>query len=281
MTEKVDLAAYFARIGYEGARHPTLATLAALQVRHPAAIAFENLDPVLARPVTLDLPSLEEKLVRSGRGGYCFEQNGLFIRVLAELGFQVTGLSARVLRGRPEEQSPRSHMLIKVEIDGESYVADVGFGGLTPTAPLRLFETGEQETPHGLFRILPIGDDFDLQALAGGQWETQYRFSLDRYFLQDYESLNWYRATHPASPFVNNLMAARALPGRRLGLFNNQYTERDAAAAEEPLRRTLSSAGEIAEILESQFGIALPEPRAKIERALARILKPAQTTPRA
>ncbi len=202
------------------------------------------------------------------------EQNGLFLRVLTAVGFKAEGLSARVLRGRPEEDSPRSHMLIRVELGGTSYIADVGFGSLTLTGPLRLFSEDEQETPHGLFRIVPAGKDFELKALAGGQWETQYRFSLDRYFMQDYESLNWYRATHPDSPFVNNLMAARALPGRRLGLFNNQFTVRDAQGREFS-RRILSSAGEIADILESEFAIVLPKPRAEVERALARFV-PAQ-----
>lgn len=272
MTEAVDLDAYFARISYAGPRRPTRETLSALQLLHPAAIPFENLDPALQRPVKLDVASLEGKLVRGGRGGYCFEQNGLFIRVLAALGFKVTGLSARVLRGRPEEDSPRSHMLIRVDIDGEAFLADVGFGSLTLTAPVRLFSEAEQSTPHGLFRIVRKADDFDLQAFSESRWETQYRFSLDRYFLQDYESLNWYRATHPESNFVRNLMAARALPGRRLGLLNNVFTVRDAAGIAEPQRRTLATPGEIAEILETELGIALPLARPEMERALARFI---------
>ena len=66
-----DLAAYFARIGYDGPRTPTLETLRAIQSLHPQAIAFENLNPLLATPVRLDIESLEEKLIRSRRGGYC------------------------------------------------------------------------------------------------------------------------------------------------------------------------------------------------------------------
>src|SRR5581483_6802547 len=74
-TMNLDLDAYFRRIGYAGARTPTLQTLRALQALHPQAIAFENLDPLLGRPVNLDLGSLQDKIVHSGRGGYCFEQN--------------------------------------------------------------------------------------------------------------------------------------------------------------------------------------------------------------
>ncbi len=85
----IDLGAYFKRIGYDGPRTNTLETLRALHLLHPQAIPFENLDPLLKRPVKLDLPSLEAKLVAGGRGGYCFEQDLLFAQVLSALGFKV------------------------------------------------------------------------------------------------------------------------------------------------------------------------------------------------
>ena len=275
MAKTVDLEAYFTRIGYAGPRNASLDTLRALHLLHPAAIAFENLDPFLKRGVKLDLPSLEEKLVRGRRGGYCFEQNGLFLHVLGAMGFKAVGLAARVLRGRLEEESPRSHMLIRIELDDAAYIADVGFGSFALTAPLRLFDESAQKTPHGIFRLRPAGAEFEEQALVGGEWETQYRFSLHEQMMQDYEALNWYRATHPDSPFVNNLMVSRAPPGRRLGLFNNQFTVRDTEAGVIS-RRSLGTAGEIAEILVAEFGIALPEPRTDLERALARLV-PAPT----
>ena len=98
-----DLDAYFARIGYRGPREATLDVLKQLHALHPRAIAFENLDSFLGRPVRLDLASLEQKLVHARRGGYCFEQNTLFWKVLTALGFSVTGLAARVLWNQPED----------------------------------------------------------------------------------------------------------------------------------------------------------------------------------
>ncbi|MFP5307569.1 MAG: arylamine N-acetyltransferase, partial [Gammaproteobacteria bacterium] len=41
VTAPVDLDAYCTRIGYDGPRTPTLATLRALHQLHPAAIVFE------------------------------------------------------------------------------------------------------------------------------------------------------------------------------------------------------------------------------------------------
>ena len=105
--EAIDLDLYFQRIGYTGGRSPTLQVLRALQRAHPAVIPFESLDPLLGRPVRLDTASLEAKLLRGGRGGYCFENNGVFWRVLEGIGFRVTPLSARS-RGPSSAPAPRA-----------------------------------------------------------------------------------------------------------------------------------------------------------------------------
>ena len=104
MSETFDLDAYFGRIGYAGPRAADMATLQAIQALHPAAIAFENLDPLLGRPVRLDLASIQQKLIGTRRGGYCFEQNTLLAAALEALGFKVTRLAARVRWMLPPER---------------------------------------------------------------------------------------------------------------------------------------------------------------------------------
>ena len=84
---------------------PRWNTLRALHALHPAAIPFENFDPLLGRPVLLDLAALQDKLVRRKRGGYCFEHNTLFRAALEGLGFTVTSLASRVL-GAPRRTAP-------------------------------------------------------------------------------------------------------------------------------------------------------------------------------
>jgi len=275
MSDTLDLESYFERIGYDGPREPTLETLRALHLKHPAAIPFENLNPILGLPVPIDLASIEAKLVHAKRGGYCFEQNALFWAVLERLGFTATGLAARVLRGgKPAVQSPRSHMMLRVELAEGSYIADIGFGGTTLTAPLLLFNESAQETPHGRFRVIQVGEEYEEQMQLDGEWQPQYRFALQEYFPQDYESLNWYRATHPQSPFVNILQVARALPDRRLGLRDNQYAVRHLDGRSE--KKVLANAREIMDVLERDFEIALPEPLSKLESALGRILEKLQ-----
>jgi N-hydroxyarylamine O-acetyltransferase len=253
---ETDLSAYFDRIGYDGPVQPTLGVLTELHRLHPAAIPFENLDPFLNRPVDLEPGAIRRKLVGNGRGGYCFEQNLLFMEVLGTIGFKVSGLAARVLWNQPEDAiTPRSHMLVRVELDGRTWIADVGFGGLTQTAPILLEPGREQQTPHEPFRVAEAEGYFRMQAHAGGAWRTLYRFDLQPQFPVDYAVSSYYLSTSPASHFRSNLICARALPGRRLALLNNRLTTHHADGPSE--RVEFADPAELADALASQFGIAL------------------------
>jgi len=263
MADGVDIGAYFRRIDYTGSRAPTLETLAGILLRHPQAIAFETLDPLLKRPISLDRKALEDKMLHAGRGGWCFEQNLLLRDVLEDIGFRVTGLAARVLWNVPEGvPRARSHMLLKVEgIGAATYIADVGFGGLTLTAPLQLVPDIEQPTPHETFRLLGSGsgvaDNYVLQALVRGVWKPLYSFDLQPQLLVDYQVSNWHLERHPESPFVNNLMVARVDPDRRYGLFNNKLSTHHRGGDSEQI--TLATAAEMRQALERVFRIRLPD----------------------
>src|SRR5262249_52711965 len=219
MTPSFDLDAYFKRIGYSEDPSPTLETLKAIHLRHALAIPFENLNPLLGWPVQLDSTSLQQKLIHSRRGGYCFEQNALFKHALESIGFDVMGLSARVSWSVPtDEVLPRTHMLLHINVEGQAYIADVGFGGLTLTAPLRLEVEREQSTPHEPFRLMSDLSEFILQARLDDTWKTLYRFTLQEQLPPDYEMANWYTACHPKSRFISRLIAARAATGKRYAL---------------------------------------------------------------
>ena len=221
----IDLDAYFQRIGYAGARTPTLETLRELHLLHAQTIPFENLNPLLKKPVNLDAESLERKLVHERRGGYCYELNGLFALVLDALGFRVTRLGARVVYlGDVNSFPPRTHMLLRVDLGDESWIADVGFGGMVLTAPLRLAVDVVQETPHEPFRIVRWRDEYLMEGLVREAWVPLYRFTLQEQAASDYELGNWYVSTHPTSLFVNFLMASRPAPGVRYALRNNQLS---------------------------------------------------------
>ena len=254
-----DLQAYFDRIGYGGPAEPTLAVLSEIHRLHVAAIPFENLTPLMGDEVSLDLADLQAKLVREGRGGYCFEHNLLLWGALGEMGFEAQGLGARVLWGAPADAPlrQRSHMALLVSLTEGRFVADVGFGGMTMSAPLALQTQGPQPTPHEPFRLVAApGESYDLQADIGGQWLPLYRFDLAVQLPVDYEPANWFVATHPSSPFPNHLMGARAEPHRRLALFDARFTVREKDRP--PVERTLASLEELARVLTDEFGLTLP-----------------------
>lgn len=270
--ERIDVDAYFRRIGLPGARAPTLDTLRAIHARHPQAVPFENLDPFLRRPVKLDLAALERKLIRERRGGYCFEHNLLLAAVLSAVGFRVTGLAARVAWNAPEGAlRPRGHMLLRIDLGDETYVADVGFGGLTLTAPLRLAAEVEQPTPHETFRLLEAAGQYVMQALVRGEWRALYRFDLQPQLLPDYEVTSWYLSNHPESPFVNGVMVARAAAGRRYALAGRRLSIHPLQGPTE--QRDLDGVADLRRTLEETFALRVPA-GAEVDARLAQLFDP-------
>jgi N-hydroxyarylamine O-acetyltransferase len=261
------------RIGYDGPREPTLDVLRALHEAHPQAIPFENLDPFMGKVVDLDPARVQDKLVRGRRGGYCFEQNLIFMRALEAFGFTVSGLAARVLWGQPEDAiTARGHQLLRVQIAGRTWIADVGFGGLTLTAPLRLEPGAVQETPHERFRILETGDHYRLQAEIDGAWRTLYSFDLNAQHDVDYQVSSYFLSANPASHFVTGLMIARAAPGRRFAMRGNAFAVHETGGRTE--RRELATAKELAAVLEHDFGIEIPDRAAFADMLVAKNIVP-------
>src|SRR4029077_248845 len=250
-----DLDAYLRRIGYEGPREPSLATLRAIVADHSAAIPFENIDILLKRGVRLDIATLYSKLVRRRRGGYCFEQNTLLAAALRALGFSLVTLAARVMRGMPDgAATARAHMLLQVDLPEGPFIADVGYGNLTPTAPLARRPGEEQATPNEPFRLMPYNGEFVLEACLGDTWDSLYRFGLEPAPPADYEMGNWYASTYPGSPFYANLLVARPGPGRRTTLFNRRLTIRDRGGSE--ARRVVVGIDGYREVLVEHFGLS-------------------------
>lgn len=254
----MDLDAYFERIGHAGTRTPTSKTLRAICEAHVKAIPFENLDVLLMRGISLDDDAIDDKLVRRRRGGYCFEQNTLLLRVLLALGFTAKPISARVRIGRARDFVPaRTHVFLRVEIDDESWLADVGVGGLSPTAPLRLEPNVEQETPHERRRLIHEEGRWFHQALLGETWADVCEFTLEEMPPIDREVGNWFTSTHPRSHFRDRLMVARALDdGGRLTLLNRELTRRSRT---DVVTTTIASPEEMLVVLRERFGLSFPD----------------------
>lgn len=234
---EIDLAAYYDRIGAEPPAACDIEALAALQRAHLLAIPFENLDIPLGRGISLDPDAVFAKLVTRRRGGYCFEQNQLFLRVMRTLGFEARPLLGRVwltANGVPG----RSHMLNLVSLEGRDWIVDAGFGG-TPAPLLQLEADRVETTPDGVRHRLRSDADHHwmLERDGGSGWQPQYSFTLDRVWPSDFAFSNHYTSTAPDSLFMNVKMVSKptetgyvSLTDRRLRLAADDIRELDDPA---------------------------------------------------
>ena len=206
LTTSVELDAYFERVRWGGPATPSFDTLAGLLEAHMSSIPFENLDILLGRPVRLDLEGLQQKLVRGGRGGYCFEHATLFAAVLAALGFRPQAHAARVVLINPRAKAPRTHMFLTVPVAGETFVVDPGFGLLAPRMPIRLVDRAQASTERETHWMVRDGDGWLMRARRGDDTVDAWVSTLEPDNPIDCEVGNHFTATHPASPFVNRLM---------------------------------------------------------------------------
>lgn len=216
---------YFSRFaalaGFSASPSADFATLSALHQRWPALIPFENIEVLLGRPVSIDVEKIADKLLSKQRGGYCFEHNLLLRQILEEIGFRVTPHLARVLWGQDKpDATPQTHMLLTVALDGVRYLADVGFGGVSLTAPLRL-EAGEQQG----YRLERFSqEEWLLSMKSGGSWRLMYRFADGACEQADILVASHIVATYDESLFRHNLMMAKIINGQQTNLFNRHLT---------------------------------------------------------
>jgi len=253
--DALDLEAYLGRIGYSGRLQSDLAVLEAIHLAHATHIPFENLDILLKRPIRLDLASLQAKLVMGRRGGYCFEQNLLFSAVLRRLGYSVTQLAARVLY-RSRRKFPRTHILLLVDVEGATWLADVGFGveGLLLPVP---FGNGREARQFAwTYRAVEAGGEWILQSLRDDSWTDLYSFTLEPCLAVDFEPANYYTATHPDSRFVRTLTVQLPTPEVRYTLRNRELVlDRGGTVT----RRVLADNDELLAVLAETFGLRFPD----------------------
>lgn len=254
---EIDIAAYVARTGYAGPLAPTRETLVGLHRAQAYSIPFENLDIHLGRPIGLDAASLSRKLLAERRGGYCYELNGLFGRVLRQLGFAVTNLVGRnLIAGAPLR--PRAHQLLLVEAEGRPWVADLGFGGNTLLEPIPLEIDPAHRMGFDTYRLQAAPQhNYHLQLLLDGQWQSLYTFTLDEAQPSDYQMMSYFYSNSPDSPFRQQRICARATPEYRATLVDRELKIRqpDGRAT----ATLLADEAAYAAALRQHFGLHLSE----------------------
>ncbi|MBW8815651.1 MAG: arylamine N-acetyltransferase [Caulobacterales bacterium] len=250
----MDLAAYFARIGFEGEARPDLQTLKALHRAHALAIPYENFDVQLGRSLTPDPQAAFDKIVRRGRGGWCYEMNGLLGLALSAIGFKVTRLAGAAVRGIMGEEAVGNHLVLLVDLNGAPWIADVGFGdGPRDPFPLR-------EGP-----IVSGGFAYGLQRLDADWWRVNnhpdggaphFDFRLEPADPALLAAKCLELQTSPASPFVQNAIAQRHVAGEIRMLRGRVFRRVSPGLKTESL---IASADELVALLHREFALDLPQ----------------------
>jgi N-hydroxyarylamine O-acetyltransferase len=259
----LDIETYLKRINYEGPRPPTAETLRALHLAHLFNVPFENLDIHLGNPLTLNEADLYEKIVVRGRGGFCYELNGMFAWLLQEMGFDVSLLSARVSNSDGGFGPEFDHLTLRVSCPADPimpavpWLADVGFGECFMT-PLRLdwLDREQDEAGPHTYRIREKGTHLSLWEKRGyGEWEEQYRFTLQPRQLPEFNGMCRYHQTSPASHFTRQRVCSRAIDDGRITLSEKRLI---ITGPDQRRERPVLEC-EYRAILEKHFGVRLDQ----------------------
>ena len=251
----MELSAYLHRIRFDGGVRPDLATLSAIHRAHQYAIPFENLDVLLHRPVVLDLAASYDKIVHQGRGGWCYEMNGVMGWALKQIGFEVMRMGAGVMRVLAGDAQLGNHLCLLVSLD-QPYLVDVGFGGsMAEPFPLRASE--REDRPYRL-ELSKLDDSFwRFAEIAHGDGDP---FSFDFRVASADEALLAQKCqflqTDPASPFIQNLIVQRRTADTHLSLRGRVLQTIHSTRVEKKL---LNSADELVTTLQDSFDLYIPE----------------------
>jgi N-hydroxyarylamine O-acetyltransferase len=263
----VELGAYLDRIGHAGPVRPDLATLRAVHRAHLQAIPYDSLDVPLGRPLTIEPAAAYDKIVRRGRGGWCYEMNGLLGWALGEIGFSVTRMAGAAMRAERGDDTIGNHLVLRVDLPGEPnpWIADVGFGdGILDPFPLTAAN------------LVSEGHRFRLEAMDDGWWRfhnhefggaKSFDFTLspaDPALLA--EKCAWLQSA-PDSPFVLNVICQRWRGNEVLQLLGRTYRQITPGVRNE---RIIASADEMVAVLKDDFTLDVPEAAALWPRVVAR-----------
>ena len=256
---------YLRRIGVDDSLPATAEALRRLHIAHREAFLFENISIQAGGAVSVELDAIERKFIDERRGGYCFEHNTLFAAVLRDLGFAPVALLGRVRRGPPERWA-RTHMVLRVPVDGDDWLADVGFGGLGLLEPIQLRDGTVSEQAGLTYRLRRESGLWVLSMLdpAHTPWYQHdkdtstsdlYEFSEEPQTAGDVQVANHFTSTHPDSIFRRTLTIQRSARDGRVILRGDTLTRyKDGQAIEEPVARE-----QVRDVARELFGVELPE----------------------
>lgn len=253
-TTALDVAAYLARIDATGLPDSLSGydLLAALQGRHLRTVPFENLDIVAGEKIVLDRGRIAEKVIGRERGGFCYELNGLFEWLLAELGFETTMVAGRAVREDGTLGPPYDHLATVVSLDAD-YLVDVGFGDFA-RRPLPLADDPTSDAS-GTYRVRADPDHagrYRAQSWTDEGWGSEYVFTTEPREFAEFEDACGFHQTSPESPFTDGPFVSIATETGRMTLGASTLTVTEHGQKQE---YPVPSADERERILRERFGV--------------------------
>ncbi|HAS44052.1 MAG TPA: acetyltransferase [Microscillaceae bacterium] len=255
----MNLSKYLQRIGFEGTPKVDFETLKALQNTHMQRVPFENLDIHYDTYIEINLEKFYDKVVHQGRGGFCFELNGLFNWALKEIGFEVTMLSAAVVREDGTYGLELGHLTNMVQLDGQRWMVDVGFGDSFPD-PLAFVMDQVQVQKERWYQFSQLGENRYQYAVSedeGASYKHWWNFSLTPRQLSDFPSACHYMQTSPETHFTHKRVCSVATPEGRLTL--SDLTLRTRIGKEQTIEE-LADEEAFLQVLRERFHITLHKP---------------------
>jgi N-hydroxyarylamine O-acetyltransferase len=213
------LSNYLNRVHYNGETHPDLSTLTALMSGQLQSVPFENTEVQAGRIPSLIPEDIVTKIITNGRGGYCYEVNGLFAMALTSIGFEWYFAGARPMFY--PTRRPKTHMVVIVAIEGKSYLCDTGFGGYGIREPLEVMDANITEQNGDEFRFEIKEREYVLNSLVNNEWSPQYGFALTPQEWIEFSLANHFNATHPDTIFTQKKLAVMQTPNGRKILVDN------------------------------------------------------------
>ncbi len=231
--------------------------------KHLTKMTFNNLYVLLNKGTTLslDIDDLFEKIVDQKKGGYCFEQNKLLFHMLTEMGLKTRPQLARVLFNKKEDV-PRDHRLTLVTIEGQEYLADVGFGPLTPSMLIPVNGSDTTCSNGNIYRVVEIAkDEFHLELLKEDGYFVLYSFDRGSYADSDFKVANYYTNHHPESKFTRELVVSRILPSETFLLYQQTFSR---IAGKQKAEIMITSANQLKSIVSDHFFVNLNDEESEV-----------------
>ena len=221
-----------------------------LQSKHIARYSFNSLAVVLGQEISLEVEAIFKKIVEKQRGGYCFEHNKLVLHVLAQLGFDVRLLMAKVIYNRDVDVA-RTHRITLLHLNGDDYIVDTGFGHFGARFPVKLELGLEQDQGDAVYRIIQNSqNDYCYQVFKDDAFFTLYTFNLHHYSEAECLPAHFYSHKSPDAAFVNNMVVCRKFYNDILSLRNSElFRIRDG----ETITTVITSAKQLHQVLTETF----------------------------